>query len=242
MEDIHLSDQSKWADFYNAMNGGNVALANSIINANPSLKNKIFNAMNMNIMIDDILYLEKLPKEDIDDFLQQLLVNMQLKIDNLKFIGVFDMVNQYFQHNVVEYNNLFYYAKKQPPLGVYPTNTNYWLSLDLQGKTGAMGTGLNLRFAWNSNVHYEPKDAVSFGGELWVAKKVNIGVPPADGETWLLAVDTPPQAVIKVYTSRPPFKYDYLCGQFLCGQVVCGQGEDGLPRGTIWMLQEEEIN
>ena len=51
MDDMHLSSQSLFLDYYNAMQSGNVSLANQILLNNPELINQITNAENMNYLM-----------------------------------------------------------------------------------------------------------------------------------------------------------------------------------------------
>ena len=80
MDDMHLSSQSLFLDYYNAMQSGNVSLANQILLNNPELINQITNAENMNYLIQGVNEREIEPKEDIDYFvdeLEKIVVNLR---------------------------------------------------------------------------------------------------------------------------------------------------------------------
>jgi len=67
-------------------------------------------------------------------------------------------------------------------------------SQGLQGSTGSQGpqgatgpVGMTFRDAWASGTSYAPNDAVTFGGESWIAIAANTGVQPgADPAKWSL--------------------------------------------------------
>ena len=55
MDDMHLSSQSTFLDYYYAMQANNVSDANSILANNPSVANQITNSENINEIIDRII-------------------------------------------------------------------------------------------------------------------------------------------------------------------------------------------
>ena len=51
MDDMHLSSQSTFLDYYYAMQSNNISQASSILTNNPTIKNQIMTADNINILL-----------------------------------------------------------------------------------------------------------------------------------------------------------------------------------------------
>ena len=71
MDDMHLSSQSTFLDYYYAMQANNISYANSILVNNPSIQNQIMTANNINVLLTEVNRRELQPKIDIG---QQLLL------------------------------------------------------------------------------------------------------------------------------------------------------------------------
>lgn len=181
MDDMHLSSQSNFLDYYNAMTSGNISGAISILESNPDIANQIMTADNINILIDNVNRRELIPKIDIDYFLEALLSVFQKMIDNTQVIGEWDKDTQYYTHNFVYYNDKTYYAytNNTPPIGTLPTDTKYWLEYDIKGFKGYGGfTNLNYLGNWNSALDYNVYDVVVFQNKLWWAIAPNTNAAP----------------------------------------------------------------
>lgn len=179
MDDMHLSSQSLFLDYYNAMQSGNVSLANQILLNNPELINQITNAENMNYLIQGVNEREIEPKEDIDYFLDKLYNGFVNNINNTKVVGSYSDSVQYDIGNLVYYQSKGYYAYKKPPIGTLPTDKDYWLEYDIRGLQGYGGvSNLNYVGAWNSTSDYNPLDVVIYQNKMWMANAANTAFPP----------------------------------------------------------------
>lgn len=180
MDDMHLSSQATFMDFYYAMQANNVSQAANILINNPSLANQIMNADNINILLNETYRRELQPKIDIDYFLEALLNVFQRMIDWTMVMGQWDSNTQYNVHNFVYYNNKAYYAytNTTPPIGTLPTDTNYWLEYDIMGFQGYGGIDLNLKFNWDNTQSYQIGDVVVYKNKLWYAIAPNTNYEP----------------------------------------------------------------
>ena len=181
MDDMHLSSQDIFMQYYNAMEANNISKANSILNQNSDIKNQITNAENVNVLISEVNSRELKPKVDIDYYLDGLLSVFENMIDSTKIMGEWNASVQYTVHNFVYYNNkgYFAYSNIEPPIGTLPTDTNYWLEYDLKGLQGYGGfTNLNYLGAWNNSIDYNPFDVVVYQNKLWMANAKNTNYAP----------------------------------------------------------------
>lgn len=179
MDDMHLSNQDEFLDFYDAMSTNNTERAQSILANNPSLLNQIMNSENINKIIQVINKREAKPNEDINVFLDNLLTQFQEMIDNTEILGAYNNSVQYYTHNFVYYNSKGYYCYKEPPIGTLPTDTNYWLEYDIRGLKGYGGiSNLNYVGNWTSTQNYATGDMVIFQNKLWYAIAPNVNFAP----------------------------------------------------------------
>lgn len=180
MDDMHLSSQSTFLDYYYAMQANNISYANSILANNPSVQNQIMTADNINILLNETYRRELQPKVDIDYFLAGLQAVFEKMILYTQVRGEWDANTQYNVHNFVYYQNKGYYAytNTQPPIGTLPTDERYWLEYDVRGVKGYGGINLNLRFDWDSTQDYKKGDVVIFQNKMWYAVADNTNYEP----------------------------------------------------------------
>lgn len=179
MDDMHLSSQSLFLDYYNAMQTNNISLANQILMDNPELINQITNAGNINYLITGVNEREIEPKDDIDNYLDKLFQDFTNAINNTRVVGAFSSSIQYEIGNLVYYQSKGYYAYQKPPIGTLPTNKNYWLEYDIRGLQGYGGvSNLNYVGLWDSSLNYNPGDVVIYQNKMWMANAVNTAFPP----------------------------------------------------------------
>ena len=179
MDDMHLSSQLLFLDYYNAMQTNNVSLANQILMDNPELINQITNAGNINYLITGVNEREIEPKDDIDNYLDKLFQDFINAINNTRVVGAFSNSIQYEIGNLVYYQSKGYYAYQKPPIGTLPTNKNYWLEYDIRGLQGYGGvSNLNYVGLWDSSLNYNPGDVVIYQNKMWMANAVNTAFPP----------------------------------------------------------------
>ena len=110
MDDMHLSSQSTFLDYYYAMQANNVSDANSILANNPSVANQITNSENINEIIDRINKRELQPKIDIDYFLAGLHAVFEKMILYTQVRGEWQEDIEYNVHNFVYYQGKGYFA------------------------------------------------------------------------------------------------------------------------------------
>jgi len=93
--------------------------------------------------------------------------------------GVFSSEKSYSHGDIVTYDGSTWFAVKTP--NGKPKETDAWV---LQTKRGADAKSptvrSNVRGEFTNNETYEKGDLVDFAGRLWIAKKQNRTMPPAD--------------------------------------------------------------
>lgn len=181
MDDMHLSSQNTFLDYYNAMQANNISGAVSILENNPSVENQITNAGNVNILFNEVEARELRPKKDIDDYLDELNSIFNEMVSNTKIVGTWNANTQYYSHNLVYYQNkgYFVYSVTEPPVGTLPTDTNYWIEYDIKGLKGYGGfTNLNYLGVWSNTITYNPQDVVVYQNKMWMANAQNTNYAP----------------------------------------------------------------
>lgn len=180
MDDMHLSSQATFMDYYTAMQNNNISNAANILKNNPSVANQIMNADNINILLNETYRRELTPKIDIDYFLEGLLSVYQKMIDYTRVMGEWDANTQYNVHNLVYYNEKAYYVypNTTPPIGTPPTDTQYWKEYDIKGVQGYGGINLNFKFNWDNTQSYKVGDVVIFQNKMWYAVADNTNYEP----------------------------------------------------------------
>lgn len=178
MDDMHLSSEELFHNYYDAVASQNISRANQIIEDNTSLQNQITDSDNINRLIKQTNEDEKMIKTDVDEYLIQQLEEFQNLINETVVMGTYSDTVQYDIHNLVYYQDKGYYAYKKPPIGTVPTNQEYWLEYDIRGLKGYGGINLNFKFAWDANTQYQIMDCVSYQNKLWFANQPNQNFPP----------------------------------------------------------------
>ena len=154
-------------------NTGNISAAAKVLEDNPSLKNKIINATNLNKIIDAIKAIETLYMSDIQSYIMEVVT----------YKNVYSPKVTYSKYDVVDYNGHAYMCISSCPIGTLPTNKDYFIPLSLKGDKGESGTGLSPRGVWNEYIQYYKDDLVSYNNVLWAANEDNIGFLPSDTST-----------------------------------------------------------
>lgn len=163
---------------------GDFANASAILNANPQLNGKIFNANDYNQIRDAILALERFYNSDIKNYITEKQAAWVAEVDKFNYKGVYSPTTQYYKNNMVDYTTtegtFLYLCIQQPDTGIAPTNTNYWRILTLRGERGLSGEGLSFAWVWDSTTEYNTNDVVVYGNKWWVSTQVNRGQQPAN--------------------------------------------------------------
>ncbi len=230
MDDMHLSSQSLFLDYYNAMQTNNVSLANQILMDNPELINQITNAGNINYLITGVNEREIEPKDDIDNYLDKLFQDFTNAINNTRVIGTFSSSIQYEIGNLVYYQSKGYYAYQRPSIGTLPTNKSYWLEYDIRGLQGYGGvSNLNYVGLWDGSLNYNPGDIVIYQNKMWMANAANTAFPPnLNHYPWDLIMMPAQQRKTPIQKDTP---YGYDEGNFWF-QVTLGDS----VVNTVWQI------
>lgn len=171
--------------YYTYFDTGNLTSATALLEANPTLKQMIINADNMNKFRDSILAIERFYFSDVQQYLQ----------DIVKFKGTYDVATKYVKYNVVGYtvgSAIEYFMCKDAttPIGTSPTNTTYFVPLTLRGEQGISGTGLSPRGGWLGTIQYYTNDCVAYNSKLWYALADNVNSEPTDVNTnWAIIME-----------------------------------------------------
>lgn len=187
---------------------GDFANASAILNANPQLNGKIFNANDYNQIRDAILALERFYNSDIKNYITEKQAAWVAEVDKFNYKGVYSPTTQYYKNNMVDYTTtegtFLYLCIQQPDTGIAPTNTNYWRILTLRGERGLSGEGLSFAWVWDSTTEYNTNDVVVYGNKWWVSTQVNRGQQPANGSAyWTEILTALPAIQIPVTEIQP---------------------------------------
>lgn len=187
---------------------GDFANASAILNANPQLNGKIFNANDYNQIRDAILALERFYNSDIKNYITEKQATWVAEVDKFNYKGVYSPTTQYYKNNMVDYTTtegtFLYLCIQQPDTGIAPTNTNYWRILTLRGERGLSGEGLSFAGVWDSTMEYNVNDVVVYGNKWWVSTQVNRGQQPANGSAyWTEILTALPAIQIPVTEIQP---------------------------------------
>ena len=79
---------------------GNFSGAANILNTNPQLNGKIFNANDFNTLRDAILALERFYTNDVSLYVKNKQNEWQSQVDRFNFKGVYSPGTQYYQNNM----------------------------------------------------------------------------------------------------------------------------------------------
>lgn len=187
---------------------GNFSAAANILNTNPQLNGKIFNANDFNTLRDAILALERFYKNDVSLYVKNKQNEWQAEVDRFNFKGTYSPSVQYNQNNMVNYTTangtLLYLCTAQPPVGTPPTNTSYWRILTLRGERGASGDGLSFNWIWDATTEYKLNDVVIYGANWWAATQTTRGnIPSGDSIYWTKILTALPAVQIPVTSVQP---------------------------------------
>lgn len=187
-QDIQIPDATLRTQFRQYMQTGQYAEALTLLNNNTTqLQGKAYIANTINTITNGILELEEYYNTGVTLYLSNLATQYFALADNLKKAGTWLSTTQYTPYNFVVYLNDIYMCFKEPPIGTFPTDTQYWLYLGLRGQQGVPGVNVVMRYNWNSANIYAPNDLVVYDGNIYVALTNNTNVIPTSSSTdWLL--------------------------------------------------------
>lgn len=185
--DITASDGPLIRQYMNAIESGNMTLANQILIQIPSGTQKIIKANDLNKMTQAILATERFYKENVQDYVQNKQNEWNRIINQFTYKGVWSNGTSYLKNNMVSYTifgtEYIYIAKDNIPAGVAPDDGQFWKVLTIQGQQGISGEGLSYREQWKVSNAYNVNDAVTYNGALWMAVLPSQGVEPTQSSS-----------------------------------------------------------
>lgn len=180
VQDIVTSDEELKNSYSQNFVNRRYSNAFNILENNSQLNSKKFTADKINLISTLLSTLQNYYQNDVGYILDELKDKVQIIIDNYILMGEWDSSKVYQIYNFVNYNNYLYmYINNNKTSGNLPSNSNYWVRIDLKGANGAYGTGLNLEYIWDSEKLYQPLDVVYYNDKLWVALVKNKNTPPS---------------------------------------------------------------
>lgn len=198
-QDITINDANLKAEFITKFFNGDYIDAFRIIEDSPQLNTKAFLANVMNEISNLLSLLQNNFQNNVIDYLANELAGFNYLINQFNLRGNWNSETTYEIYNFVVYNNIDYlYINSTPSAGNLPTNTTYWLEINIRGETGAPGLGVNLKYDWDFTIEYQPLDIVYYNNALWVAKVQNVNITPSNGATWEIFL---PFKLIKIYSN-----------------------------------------
>ena len=179
-----------------AMQNGQQSDANDYLSQMTDGAKKIIKAKDLNKISESILAIERFYKTDIKDYIQEKQQIWQDYIDTFSYKGKWSSGTVYVKNNMVSQisfgSEYVYIAIKEPPVGIAPSNTEYWRQLTIQGEQGKSGNGLSYRYQWESSVQYSANDAVTYDGALWMSLKPSKNImPEKNSDSWKLIMNLP---------------------------------------------------
>ena len=186
--DILASDGDLVKQYQIAMQNGDMATANTILQQIPAYRQKLLTAQDLNKFIDAIVATERFYKTDIIPYTNEKQAEWQSIIDQFTYLGAYSAETQYKTNNYVSFitNDVeqLYIALSDPPVGTTPTNTTYWRILSLRGPRGLSGSGLSFAGDWNNVNTYLVDDCVGYDNGLWHSLQTNTNQTPYEGSAY----------------------------------------------------------
>ena len=133
---------------------------------------------------------------NVENVLSNHLSKYQIDINDLIYLRNYNEETQYNINNFVLYNEEIYYCKNTPPIGINPTNTNYWIYLGLKGEDSYPSLGVKYQGNWSSLKNYNKYDLVIYQNSLYVAKLDNVNkIPDISTNEWSLQMEVENQGI-----------------------------------------------
>lgn len=207
MLNMAIADAPAVKGYQEAMQVGNSALAQQYYSQITNANQKFIDATKMNTLMDTCVALQKFYTTDIQPYTDALQSSWHDRIDQFNYMGDYSASASYSVNNFVTYTvsgvRNVYICVNTPPIGIVPTNTNYWRKLSIQGLQGPSGENLSFRYAWDSSEIYYPEDVVVYNNIVWGCLEQNSNKTPQDGSTYWYAIYSPQQVVYPFSTQEP---------------------------------------
>lgn len=180
MSDVSAEDKPLVLQYYAYLNAGNDASAAALLDSNPSLQTKIFNAAKFNKVADGIVALQRYFIDELQTYLNE----------QLTYKEPYNASTTYKKTNIVSYNGEGFICRVNSSKGVAPvsgTTTTNWAIISKQGVQGVSGTGLSPKGGWSSLSSYYKDDCVVYNNSLWQCLVDNTNSEPNVSNTnWVL--------------------------------------------------------
>lgn len=256
---ITAADGPLIMQYQQAMELGNISLANQILEQIPAGTQKVITSATLNKLTEAIQAVERFYSTDIQPYVDNLQKTWLTTIQQFEYKGAWSGSESYVENNLVTYSvsglTLVYLAIGNPPIGTPPSNTSYWQILTLQGQPGPSGEGLSYRQTWSSSTPYYTNDAVTYNGNLYMALQDSQNQDPETATDYWKLVMTLGSTVYPIQADEPvgqevgmlwfntqsnPTKYYYLApltNPADAGQIVYGReaydGEGNIITGSL---------
>lgn len=150
-----------------------------------------------NILNSALTFLQNLYYNSVEVVLSEDEQEFQFMINSFINKKQFDATAIYIPYNFVVYNEQIYLCIKETTAGILPTNTAYWVLIGLKGEVGATAIDIQLRYDWDYQITYSPKDVVTYNNILYVAKlRNNNSQPDINPVDWEVLMKIPRAKII----------------------------------------------
>ena len=143
MQDIKYSEKELWAQYVSYWQSGNLSGIATLLNNNPQLKYKIFNAYNWNRLINSVNDTTETTSATTDSLVgiwENDYKSLLAHTDPFKYVGLWASGKSYKKNNLVKVDNFHSYYCKQNHTSSssnMPPNDTYWLRAE--GVLGHVG-------------------------------------------------------------------------------------------------------
>ena len=208
-QDLALENEPLRQQFMQYFREGYYFQALALITDNVDIDSETVMPEVFNMINTAITFLQNLYYNSVEVVLADDAQQFQMMIDNFINKKAFDATATYIPYNFVVYNQQIYMCIKETTAGILPTNTTYWLLIGLKGEDGATAIEVQLRYDWNYQTTYSPKDIVVYNNILYVAKtRNNNSQPDINPQDWEVFMTIPRAKVIVSPTEPLPGALD----------------------------------
>lgn len=208
-QDLALENEPLRQQFMQYFREGYYFQALALITDNVDIDSETVMPEVFNMINTAITFLQNLYYNSVEVVLADDAQQFQMMIDNFINKKAFDATATYIPYNFVVYNQQIYMCIKETTPGILPTNTTYWLLIGLKGEDGATVIEVQLRYDWNYQTTYSPKDIVVYNNILYVAKtRNNNSQPDINPQDWEVFMTIPRAKVIVSPTEPLPGALD----------------------------------
>lgn len=209
MLNMVASDGNLIKQYQQAMEDGNISLAQSIYSQISNADAKFVDSTKLNTLMQTCVALQRFYKTDIEPYIDLKQSEWQGIVDEFSYQGLYSPAKQYYTNNFVMYNlngsNFLYLCLAEPPTSNYPpTNTNYWRQLTIRGIKGDSGITMAFLYDWDSSMSYELEDIVTYENVLWgCISTPNINQAPYQGSPYWRMIGRIGQAIYPFQSNSP---------------------------------------